>query len=336
MAHSHHTPTQCQQHMTQVIATTSKFQTSLPSPTVPSPARSLTITRVFQGGVELNWLPPTEPNGEVHYVIEYKRENSGNWTSVNTTSDSTHYNLTGLHSGTNYAIRVVAVNSAGRVVNENPLPSTTVNLTGVVAGVMVACLLLLTLLIAGIVIGAVLRKRMQGKRSQEKREETGTKREGNLENGRDSPDIRGIIRQGKAKRAHHNTAGQHAEEQHYESTDTLGLDWFGNVMGERSEGHGDNEAVIPTKDRIGRDCNDTQTEQRGTPGLKYVMIDHSMNMNRPKAPATDAVDQRVTYATVDMSKNQQKEGDGSKTEPGPDVKMGDTYYILPTHCVQPN
>ena len=69
---------------------------------------------MFQGGVELNWLPPTEPNGEVHYVVEYKREDSGNWTSVNTTSDSTHYNLTGLHSGTNYTIRVVAVNSAGR------------------------------------------------------------------------------------------------------------------------------------------------------------------------------------------------------------------------------
>ena len=82
--------------------------------TDPSPPRNVTITRVFRDGVELNWLPPTEPNGEVHYVIEYRREDSGSWTSVNTTSDSTHYNLTGLHSGTNYTIRVVAVNSAGR------------------------------------------------------------------------------------------------------------------------------------------------------------------------------------------------------------------------------
>ena len=75
---------------------------------------------MFQGGVELNWLPPTEPNGEVHYVIEYKREDSGNWTSVNTTSDSTHYNLTGLHSGTSYTIRVVAVNSAERASSSTP------------------------------------------------------------------------------------------------------------------------------------------------------------------------------------------------------------------------
>ena len=27
------------------------------------------ITKLFQDGVELNWLPPVEPNGEVHYVI---------------------------------------------------------------------------------------------------------------------------------------------------------------------------------------------------------------------------------------------------------------------------
>ena len=82
---------------------------------------------MFQDGVELNWLPPTEPNGEVHYVVEYKREDSGNWTSVNTTSDSTLYNLTGLHSGTSYTIRVVAVNSAGRA----PItPTPTVSSTG--------------------------------------------------------------------------------------------------------------------------------------------------------------------------------------------------------------
>ena len=73
----------------------------------------------------MNWLPPTEPNGEVHYVVEYKREDSGNWTSVNTTSDSTYYNLTRLHSGTSYTIRVVAVNSAGRApITPTPTSST--------------------------------------------------------------------------------------------------------------------------------------------------------------------------------------------------------------------
>ena len=55
-----------------------------------------------------------EPNGEVHYVVEYKREDSRSWTSIDTVSNNTHYNLTGLHSGSSYTIRVVAVNSAGR------------------------------------------------------------------------------------------------------------------------------------------------------------------------------------------------------------------------------
>ena len=87
------------------------------NPTDPSPPRNVTITRVFQDGVELNWLPPTEPNRQVHYAVEYKREDSESWTSVNTTSDSTHYNLTGLHSGTSYTIRVVAVKGAGRASN---------------------------------------------------------------------------------------------------------------------------------------------------------------------------------------------------------------------------
>ena len=103
------------------------------NPTDPSPPRHVTITRVFQDGVELNWLPPTEPNGEVHYVVEYKREDSGSWTSVNTTSDSTHYNLTGLHSGTNYTIRVVAV-SYGRApitpTSSTAEPTPTFNSTG--------------------------------------------------------------------------------------------------------------------------------------------------------------------------------------------------------------
>ena len=102
--------------------------------TDPSPPRNVTITRVFQGGVELNWLPPTEPNGEVHYVVEYKREDNENWTSVNTTSDSIHYNLTGLHSGTSYTIRVVAVNSVGRApithTSSTAKPTTTVSSTG--------------------------------------------------------------------------------------------------------------------------------------------------------------------------------------------------------------
>ena len=71
------------------------------------------MTREFQDGIELNWLPPTEPNGEVHYVIYYTSE-GGTEQSIDTGSNLTHYNLTGLEKNivyTNIAVR--AVNLAG-------------------------------------------------------------------------------------------------------------------------------------------------------------------------------------------------------------------------------
>ena len=84
-------------------------------PTGPSPPRHLSVTRVLENGIELNWLPPTEPNGEVlHYVIYYTPE-GGTEQSNDTGSNLTHYNLTGLERNRVYInIAVQAVNSAGR------------------------------------------------------------------------------------------------------------------------------------------------------------------------------------------------------------------------------
>ena len=82
--------------------------------TVPSPPRDITITRVYQDGIELNWLPPTEPNGEVHCVIYYTPE-GGTEQSIDTGNNLTHYNLTGLERNRVYTnIAVQAFNSAGR------------------------------------------------------------------------------------------------------------------------------------------------------------------------------------------------------------------------------
>ena len=68
---------------------------------------------MFQDGVELNWLPPTEPNGEVHYVIYYTPE-GGIEQSMDTKSNLTHYNLTGIQRNRGYTnIAVQAVNTAG-------------------------------------------------------------------------------------------------------------------------------------------------------------------------------------------------------------------------------
>ena len=72
------------------------------------------ITNVFQGGVELNWLPPTEPYGEVHYVIYYTPE-GGTEQSIDTGSDLTQYIVTAFESNRVYDnISVQAVNSVGR------------------------------------------------------------------------------------------------------------------------------------------------------------------------------------------------------------------------------
>ena len=65
--------------------------------------------RVLEAGIELNWLPPTEPNGEVHYVIYYTPEGQSN----DTGSNLTHYNLTGLKMNIVYNIVVQAINLAG-------------------------------------------------------------------------------------------------------------------------------------------------------------------------------------------------------------------------------
>ena len=74
----------------------------------------MSITRSFQDVIELNWLPPTEPNGEVHYVIYYTPE-GGTEQSIDTGSDLTHYNLTGITRNRGYTnIAVQAVHLAGR------------------------------------------------------------------------------------------------------------------------------------------------------------------------------------------------------------------------------
>ena len=82
--------------------------------TAPSPPRHLTITRVFDDGIELNWIPPREPNGDIqHYIIKYFIQDRTQQ-ETNTTNNINYYNLTGLERGQTYnIIRVVAVNSAG-------------------------------------------------------------------------------------------------------------------------------------------------------------------------------------------------------------------------------
>ena len=78
----------------------------------PSAPRYPCIIGDDTDGIELNWIPPLELNGDVYYLIEYK---VGNRTVfVYTSSESTYLNLRGLQRGVTYNLTVVAVNSAGR------------------------------------------------------------------------------------------------------------------------------------------------------------------------------------------------------------------------------
>ena len=64
-------------------------------------------------GIELNWIPPLEPNGDVDYLIEYFKGNHHN-NITGSTNGSTFFNLTGLQQGVTYNITVVAFNIAGK------------------------------------------------------------------------------------------------------------------------------------------------------------------------------------------------------------------------------
>ena len=102
-------------------------------PAGSTPPRMLSISRILEAAIELNWLPPADLNGEVHYVIYYTPE-GGTEQSIDTGSNLTHYNLTGLERNrvyNNFAVQ--AVNSAGSSIrgvaiaqyNHTPLASST-------------------------------------------------------------------------------------------------------------------------------------------------------------------------------------------------------------------
>ena len=94
------------------------------TPTDPSPPRHLTRTRVCDDGIELNWIPPREPNGDIrHYIIKYTTQD-GTQQEINIANNINYYNLTTLERGQTYNnITVAAVNSAGSGGGSQPITS---------------------------------------------------------------------------------------------------------------------------------------------------------------------------------------------------------------------
>ena len=85
--------------------------TGVVHPTGPSPPRDLTITRVFQHGIELNWIPPRGTNGDIqHYITKYSPQGAAEQ-EISTTDNTNYYNLTGLERGKRYEISIAAFNS---------------------------------------------------------------------------------------------------------------------------------------------------------------------------------------------------------------------------------
>jgi hypothetical protein len=83
--------------------------------TGPSPPRDLIVTRVFQHGIELNWIPPLNPNGPAHsYIITYITEEHTEVRLEFTSLTTQHFNLTGLEQErTYYNITLFSVNTVG-------------------------------------------------------------------------------------------------------------------------------------------------------------------------------------------------------------------------------
>jgi hypothetical protein len=81
----------------------------------PSAPRSVIVTQAYDNWAEVNWIPPLEPNGDVHYIVWYSISVNGTEmrSKLNCTSFITYCNLTGLERRVTYNITVAAENSAG-------------------------------------------------------------------------------------------------------------------------------------------------------------------------------------------------------------------------------
>ena len=73
------------------------------------------LTTIRTGGtVELNWLPPLHPNGDVHYDIEYEPARIPGDPATATGIRTHFYTLSLVVGALSYNVRVVAVNTQGR------------------------------------------------------------------------------------------------------------------------------------------------------------------------------------------------------------------------------
>ena len=73
------------------------------------------IVDVTETTVTLSWMSPDPPNGIIRsYRVQYKRNDSFNYNSIDTNTNDLTYTVTGLSTNTLYDFRVRADTQVGR------------------------------------------------------------------------------------------------------------------------------------------------------------------------------------------------------------------------------
>ena len=81
---------------------------------VPSEPRSLMVVSITDTTVTLSWLPPDSPNGIiVGYQVQYRRNDSSDFISLDTNDIVLNYTVSGLTSNVNYVFSVRAYTTVG-------------------------------------------------------------------------------------------------------------------------------------------------------------------------------------------------------------------------------
>ena len=84
----------------------------------PTEPRRVSVTRHLNNdtGIEVNWLPPRDSNGNVSYIIQYSTDDQfpeSATVELTHSGEVLYESITGLERGVQYYVRVVAVTEAG-------------------------------------------------------------------------------------------------------------------------------------------------------------------------------------------------------------------------------
>ena len=93
---------------------------------VPSEPRSLMVVSITDTTVTLSWLPPDSPNGIiVGYQVQYRRNDSSDFISLDTNDIALNYTVSGLTNDVDYVFSVRAYTTVGNGTLSNEVTART-------------------------------------------------------------------------------------------------------------------------------------------------------------------------------------------------------------------